>query len=84
MRITYNMYSYKHGDQPCESDLGPWIRCNLGHGIEEQLGAMKDLVILLTEDMLARNPEKINEVVRVLQPSGTDYKVEPDAGDLGV
>lgn len=76
MRITYNMYSYKHGDRPCESDLGHWIRCNLGRGLEEQLSAMRDLVILFTEDMLERNPEKINDVVSILHPSGTDYKVE--------
>jgi benzoyl-CoA reductase/2-hydroxyglutaryl-CoA dehydratase subunit BcrC/BadD/HgdB len=81
MRIKYNMYSYKHGDMSYESDLGSWIRCNLGHGIEEQLRAMKDLVILCAEDMLSRNPEKIDDIVRILCPSGTDYKVEHDQAD---
>jgi hypothetical protein len=78
MRIKYNIYSHKHGDTPCESDLGSWINSNLGHGIEEQLRAMKDLVILCAEDMLARNPDKIDDVVSILCPSGTDYKVEHD------
>jgi hypothetical protein len=81
MRIKYNIYSYKYGDMPCENDLGSWIRGNLGSEIEEQLRAMKDLVILCAEDMLSRNPEKIDDIVRILCPSGTDYKVEHDALD---
>jgi hypothetical protein len=81
MRIKYNMYSYKHGDMSCEDHLSSWIRGNLRGGIEEQLRAMKDLVILCTEDMLSRNPEKIDDIVSILCPSGTDHKVEHDTQD---
>ena len=37
------------------------------------MGIIHVKVILLT-----RNPDKINDVVDILHPSGTDYKVEHD------
>lgn len=77
MRITYNSYSHKLGDVPCEMDLSYWLENNMGGGIEEQLRKIKQLTLLFTEDMLVRHPERIGKVVDILDASGTDHKVEP-------
>lgn len=81
MRVKYNSYSHRHGDQECDSDLGLWLDYNMGGGIEEKLRKIKQLTLLFTEDMLVRHPERIGKVADILDASGTDHKLEADSED---
>lgn len=76
MRVTYNVYSHKKGDQEVDEDLHLWLSSwmRVG-GIESELVRLRELVILFTEDMLVEHPERIDRVVDILDAGGTDHKI---------
>lgn len=82
MRVSYKTYTYHDNEKIVDEDLGLWLSSWLGNqGIESQLTKLRELVILFTEDMLAKHPDRIGKVADILDAKGYEHEVIHDNSD---
>lgn len=81
MRVSYKTYTYHDDEKIIDEDLGLWLSSWLEHqGIESQIKKLRELVILFTEDMLAKHPDRIGKVADILDACGQEHVVTADLG----
>lgn len=77
MRIKYKSYNFLGRDGERHDELlCSWLYYNLSTGsIEEKIKKFGELLTVMAEDFLTRNPEKLEDVVRAIDCQGTQHKL---------
>lgn len=77
-RIKYKEYGGLK-NKKIDQDLGIWLDYNLSSGgIEEKIEKCTNLLVIMAEHFLSEKPDKLEDVVRAIQCSGSQHKLSRD------
>lgn len=76
MQVEYERTSYRGDTQDERDSINWWIDSNLKKGdIESQIHKLRSLLVIVSEQWLMINPQRVNEIATAIECEGHKHKI---------